>query len=161
MIVRVISHLRANVIAYVALGFSTLGLGGGAYAAMSLPANSVGSRQIQKHSIDPVKFDPRAIGGSVRDWAQVSAQGAIVSASRRARDNGVALDGDYVISWGDTFSTRCVAIATPLATVGLLSASTGFANARIVSARPTVVWVETFNAQGTPAPAAFSLAIIC
>jgi hypothetical protein len=128
---------------------------------MSLPANSVGSRQIQNHSIDPVKFDRRAIGGTVRDWAQVSAQGTITSANRHARDNGVPPDGDYVITWGDTFSARCIAITEPLATVGLLSATTGFANARIVSANPTVVWVETFNAQGKPSPAAFSLAIIC
>lgn len=161
MIIRLLEHARSNAIAYAALCLSTLALSGGAYAAFSLPANSVGARQIRNHSIDPVKWNPRTIGGSVRHWAQVNAQGKIVSASSRARESGIPPDGDYVISWSDTFSNRCIPVATVLGTAVTLGPTSGFANARIIGAHPTAVWVSSYNAQGTPAPAAFSVVVVC
>lgn len=161
MILRIISHMRSNSIAYVALLFSMLALGGGAYAAVALPANSVGARQIRNHSIAPIKFNTHAIGGTVLHWAQVRADGTLASSSSRATDNGVAQDGDYLISWGGTFSPRCIPVVTTIGTGGLLSAPTGFANARIVAGHPTRVWISTYTAQGQPSPAAFSLAVIC
>ena len=41
-----------------------------------------GSRQIQNHSITPVKFNQSMIGGSVRYWARISAGGKIVASSQ-------------------------------------------------------------------------------
>ena len=73
---RIVSHLRGNAVAYLAL---FVALGGTSYAAFSLPANSVGTRQIRRHSITPVKLDPGKIGASVRAWA---------SESRSARISG-------------------------------------------------------------------------
>lgn len=64
MQLRVIDHLRSNVVAYLALCCSMLALSGGAYAAIVLPANSVGARQIRKGSITPSKFNRTTIGGS-------------------------------------------------------------------------------------------------
>lgn len=161
MIPRIVNHARSNVIAYVALVFSMLALGGGAYAAAMLPPNSVGARQIRNHSIAPIKFNPHAIGGSVLHWAQVGANGTLASSSSRATDNGVPHDGDYLISWGDTFSARCVPVVSVIGTAGLLSPPTGFANARTLTGHPTRVWVSTYTAQGQPSPAAFSLAVLC
>jgi hypothetical protein len=120
MIIRLLDHARSNAIAYTALFLSTLALAGGAYAAVSLPANSVGARQIRNHSIDPVKFNPSTIGGSVRHWAQVNAKGKIVSSSSRAQDSGVPRDGDYLITWSDTFPNRCTPVVTVLGTSRLL-----------------------------------------
>jgi len=161
MIIRVVEHARSNAIAYAALCLSTLALAGGAYAAMSLPANSVGARQIRNHSIDPVKWNPRTIGGSVHHWAQVDAQGKIVSSSSRAKDNGIPPDGGYLISWSDTFSARCIPIVTVLGPSAILGAASGFANARVVGGHPTRVLVTTYNPQGMPTPAAFSVVVVC
>ena len=161
LIVRLLHHARSNVIAYVALTMSFLALAGGAYAALSLPPNSVGARQIRNHSITPVKLDPSAIGGSVRHWAQVNGDGTIASSSSRAKDTGVAPDGDYVITWSDTLPPRCIPVATVLGTTALLGPATGFANARITGSHPTRVWVSTYDAQGASKPESFSLAVIC
>ena len=77
---RVLNHLRSNVVAYVAL---FVALGGTSYAAISLPAGSVGNRQLKNHSITPVKLDRGSIAGYVRDWAEIDPSGQLV-ASRPA-----------------------------------------------------------------------------
>ena len=161
MFVRLLHHARSNVIAYIALAMSFLALAGGAYAALSLPANSVGARQIRNHSITLVKLDPSSIGGAVRHWAQVNADGTVARSSSPAQDTGVAPDGDYLITWSDTLPAGCVPVATVLGTATLLSPATGFANARITGSHPTRVWVSTYNAQGVSKPVPFSLAVIC
>jgi hypothetical protein len=74
---------------------------------------------------------------------------------------GNAAQGGYVVSWSDTFSNRCIGVATPVAPTALLGPSSGYANARVTGAHPTSVWVDTYNAQGQPSSAAFSLAVIC
>ena len=65
---RLISHLRSNLVGWIAL---FVALGGTGYAAIGIPRNSVGSAQLRNHSITPVKFNPKSIGGSVRAWAIV------------------------------------------------------------------------------------------
>ena len=59
MMNRVVQHIRSNVVAYVAL---FVALGGTSYAALKLPANSVGTKQIKNHSITPIKLDPSKTG---------------------------------------------------------------------------------------------------
>jgi hypothetical protein len=158
---RLLDHVRSNVVAYIAVAMSFLALTGGAYAALSLPANSVGTLQLRNHSITPVKLNPGAIGGSVRHWAEVNAGGGIVTSSSRARDTGVPPDGDYLITWSDTLPARCVPIATVLGTASLLSPAAGFAKVRLTGTRPTRVWVSTYNPQGVSTPEPFSVAVIC
>ena len=59
MVARVRSGLTyANVMATVAV---FLALGGGAYAAFTLPANSVGSKQLRKRAVTPSKVAPATI----------------------------------------------------------------------------------------------------
>jgi hypothetical protein len=54
MLSRICSHLTyANVVATIAL---FMALGGGAYAAIKLPANSVGTKQIKKKAVTPQKL---------------------------------------------------------------------------------------------------------
>ena len=166
--IRLLNHARSNLIGYIAL---FVALAGTSYAALHAPAGSVGTRQLRNGavtarklangSVTPAKLDGRTLGGSVQHWAQVNRDGTIASSSGHARNNGVSQDGDYVITWSDSFSSRCGAIATPQGGSGLLSPSAGTANTRIVGRHPTVVWVTTYNAQGKPSPAAFSLAVIC
>jgi hypothetical protein len=165
---RLLSHARSNAIGYLAL---FVALGGTSYAVVSLPAGSVGTRQLRNEavttkklangSITQAKLDPGAIGGTIRHWARVDADGTIVSSSGHAQNNGIARDGNYVISWSDSFSNRCIAVATSRATGSILSPPSGYANTNLVGKHPTAVVVNTYNARGQPSPAAFSLAVIC
>ncbi len=45
---RLTGHMRHNVVAYLAL---FIALGGSSYAAIKLPANSVGAKQIKKDAV--------------------------------------------------------------------------------------------------------------
>jgi hypothetical protein len=109
---RVLNHARNNLVAYLAL---FVALGGTSYAAVRLPANSVGSRQLKNHSITPVKFSRGAIGGYVRLYAEVS-DGVVITASPSARVTswnggpGGIIGG--TVEWRASVSDRCVALAT-------------------------------------------------
>ena len=79
----ILRYFRSNAVAFLAL---FIALGGVGWAATSLPAGSVGARQIKNHSITPVKFNQSMIGGSVRYWARISAGGKIVASSAQGAD---------------------------------------------------------------------------
>ena len=83
---RALRHVRQNVVAYLAL---FVALGGTSYAAITIPRNSVGANQIRNHSIDPVKLNKASVGGFVRLWARVDADGKLIASSPAA----------HVISW--------------------------------------------------------------
>ena len=55
---RVSQHLRRHIVAYLAL---FLALSGGAYAAVKLPANSVGTKQLKNKAVTPAKLAPSTI----------------------------------------------------------------------------------------------------
>ena len=168
MIKRLVSHARSNAVGYVAL---FVALGGTSYAATSLPRGSVGaaqlrngavtSRKVADGAITPVKLNRRMIGGSIRHWARVGATGSVLASSGRAQVRGAPGQGGYVISWRDTFSRSCAAVATPSGDSIVLGPSPGYASTFIFGAQPTSVTVDTYNAQGQPSPAAFSVAVIC
>jgi hypothetical protein len=135
-----------------------LSLAGASYAALELPAGSVGARQLKNHAITPVKFDSTVIGGSVRHWAQVDAQGSVITASGSAR---AARGGNQIeVNWGDKFSARCVALSTVR---GHGDAQVGTVEAFIEpqGTHPTVVIVTGSNATGQPAAQPFYVAVIC
>ncbi len=151
---RVLDHLRQHALAAVALVCSLLSLAGASYAALRLPARSVGARQLRNHSITPVKLDPRAIGGSVRAWAKVNAQGRVISSSGRVRVQHPPTSSDYIFRWQHKFSVRCIALAT-VSTDG----PDGFAEAETfgnVGAK-----VRTFDGQGRLAIRRVSVGVIC
>ena len=147
---RIINHVRSNVIAYLALCCSLLALAGGAYAAVKLPANSVGARQIRNNSITPPKFNHDAIGGTILHWAQVDASGRIVSGSRGARELFPLNDqGAFEVAWGDTIPQRCTVVTTLLRTD---TPSPGFISAVKASiGKRTAVIVNTYDTSGVRA----------
>lgn len=161
---RVIRHLRGNLIAYLAL---FVALGGTSYAAASLPAGSVGNRQIRNQSIDPDKFNSRFIHGSVRLWASVNASGRVVGGGRGVKvvPQG-SIAGDYLIS-----PAHKSAIATPrrcaaIASVDDRSTTPGFADAEVSTfpgnkATPWQVIVQTFGSGGIPASLPFDVVVVC
>jgi hypothetical protein len=73
MMSSVLRHLRRNVIAYAAL---FVALGGTSYAAIKLPANSVGTRQLKKGAVTAAKIKTHSLlakdfkAGQLRSGAQ-------------------------------------------------------------------------------------------
>ncbi len=103
---RVLNHLRSNVVAYLAL---FVALGGTSYAAISLPAGSVGNRQLKNHSISPIKFDRGSIAGYVRDWAEIDPSGQLVASRPNAHLVGWGETGAFpggIVNWGTGDSAR-------------------------------------------------------
>jgi hypothetical protein len=155
---RLLAHVRSNAIAYLAL---FIALGGTGYAAMNLPANSVGTKQIRNGSIQPAKLDRKLIAGSVRAWALVSASGRVLAGEGQPTvqlGTGPGSTGRYFVTWKTAPMVRCAAIGTVAADNGV----PGFVLAS-VEGRPsrTTVEVEVYNAQGQDAALPFSIAVLC
>lgn len=151
---RLVILARHNAIALAAL---FVALGGTSYAAISLPANSVGTRQIKGHSISPNKFQRNSIAGYVRDWARISGAGTVTASRPRAHtvrwnSNGPGSGG--TITWGRQMPSSCFALAT----VQYGSTLTSDASAMVLptGSRPAGVLV-LLSAPGTPV----NVAVIC
>lgn len=111
---RLINHLRSNVVGYVAL---FIALGGTSYAAVSLPAASVGSRQLRNHSVGASKLDPGSIGGYVRYWAQIGGDGRIIASRPKAHLVGWQVappSGTFggLVGWMKPIPSNCFTLAT-------------------------------------------------
>jgi len=150
---RILKHLRANTVAYLAL---FVALGGTSYAAFSLPANSVGTRQLKNHSITPVKFDSGKIGASARYWALLAPGGHLVA----ARPRGAKLSGwdptfaGGILEW-NTLSSNCFALAT---------GDSGFVWASVLpgAGSHASVHFDAFNTAGQPDPnERVTIAVLC
>jgi hypothetical protein len=163
---RVLKHLRGNAVAYLAL---FVALGGTSYAAVNLPAGSVGNRQLRNGAVtnkkiangavSPAKLNGKDISGSVAMWARISASGTVVASRPHAQILGwTAVDAAGHITWGRAISAGCFSLAT-VDGVG----AEGFATvATLNRPHPTAsVFVGTFNPSGQPAPEPVNVAVIC
>jgi hypothetical protein len=147
---RILPHLRSNVVAYLAL---FVAMGGTSVAAVGL-AN---------HSIDPVKLNPRNIGGYVREWASVAANGHVTASGGRVTvrvQPGGELPGRYYFTWHTKLTSACTVTG---------SVDTGSGNAPgyvtagfsgVPKSNPTSIAV-TYNAQGQPIPQPFDVELVC
>ena len=72
MLPKLVAHLRQHILAALALVCSLLSLGGASYAAFSLPAGSVGTRELKNRAITAAKLDPTSVAASIRAWANLS-----------------------------------------------------------------------------------------
>jgi hypothetical protein len=175
---RLTDHLRANVIGYLAL---FVALGGTGYAALSIPRNSVGTRQLRNGAITPVKLG-KGIAGSVRAWAIVGPDGKVIAGGGRPHVLAPLGRGVYTIDWGVPIPNTCATIATvekraalgPTETVplpggnGMVPVIAGFISQvetiggsdRSGNTTPTTDLL-TFNQAGQLAPLPFDVAVIC
>ena len=118
----IVGHVRRQAVAYLAL---FVALGGTGYAAVSVPAHSIGSRQLRSgavgtgqlknHSVTAVKLAAGSIAGYVRDYAQVNGQGQLVASRPSAQligwvTNGPSLGG--IIQFERSIPASCFALAT-------------------------------------------------
>jgi hypothetical protein len=126
---RALNHFKSNVIAYLAL---FVALGGTSYAAASLGAGSVGTRQLRNHSVSPIKLQKGSIAGYVADWAQIDEGGHVIASRPHAHIVDWASTGfspGGIVSWGRAIPRTCFALATTTSS----SPSKAFASADIVS----------------------------
>jgi len=173
---RFIAHLRSNLVGWIAL---FVALGGTGYAAVSIPRNSVGAAQIRNRSITPVKLNPSSIGGSVRAWAIIRANGSVLASSRKPVSFAGAVPGSYVIQWPVKLPRTCATIAnvderspdqTPiqLPNGSGASAAIGYASNVDTETIPggtgrkiSETTLDMFNQSGELAPMTFDIAVIC
>jgi hypothetical protein len=111
MLLRPLRHIRNNLVGYIAL---FVALSGTSYAAFSLPAGSVGSRELKNRAITAVKLNPTSVAASVRAWANLTWAGSWhVQASSSDIHVTTTATGETV-SWRRTrFATNCMASVTP------------------------------------------------
>lgn len=160
---RLLSHLRANVVAYLAL---FVALSGTSYAMTQLPPGSVGGRQLKNHSIDPVKLNQRYIGGYVRAWATINANGSVVASSGRPTVKMVPFvpPGRYIIVWNTKPKARCGAIASiDGGGIGTSGPLPGYAIPETATSPVSgvEVAVATYNSQGHAAALPFDVVLAC
>ncbi|HWF73133.1 MAG TPA: hypothetical protein VG186_07300 [Solirubrobacteraceae bacterium] len=174
---RLIGHLRANVIGYIAL---FIALGGTSYAAISIPRGSVGTAQLRNHAVTPVKLG-KGITGSVRAWAIVAPNGKVIAGGGKPRALVSVPGGDYTIDWGVPIPKTCATVANveprgalgPTETVttpsgGAVNVIAGYASQvetiggsdRSGATTPTTNLL-TLNQIGQLTPLPFDVAVIC
>lgn len=166
---RILNHIRDNIVAYIAL---FVALGGTSYAAWSLPAGSVGTRQLRNGavtsnkianaSITPAKLAGSAIGGSIRHWASISVDAKAIAGSRGVSVSG-GNGGVYRVSWGDRFSSRCAVLTSSPGVVGHVPIADSIGTQMIQPAGQhgvTVVWVFPYSGGGS-INAPFYVAVLC
>ena len=167
---RILTHLRNNIVGYLAL---FVALGGTSYAAASLPAGSVGAAQIRNRAIDPAKLDPSVITGSVRAWAVVGSAGHVIAGGGKPHVGNPAVPGSYEIRWGVKVGSRCSTVATidgghsptteriPIAGNPSAAVTAGYAVTDMSGGAHSTTFVSTFNQQGALTPLGFDVAVVC
>jgi hypothetical protein len=146
---------RHHVIAaYLALFVS---LGGTAYAALNIPAGSIGARELRNHSITPVKLDPRAIGASVRYWAIVDPTGHVAASRPRATTSNWGGGSGYV-TWGHAIPSGCLSLATVGGIASPEGLQQGFASAFAEGSKVTVF---TFSPSGAADAKRVQIVVLC
>ena len=167
-----LNYVGRHAIAILALTCSLLALAGASYAALNIPAGSVGARELKNDSIDFTKFNHKLINGAVRAWAIVGASGRLIAGGGKpsvGRDP--ALPAQYVILWGVNLPPACATVAnintnhSPITegpptnlTAGYAVVGNGFTGK---GRRNNRTVVETFDQAGTWRPLGFYLAVIC
>jgi hypothetical protein len=111
---RTLAYLRHHALAALALVCSLLSLAGASYAAFSLPAGSVGGRELRNRAVTAAKLNPTSIAASIRAWADLTWSGTWrVKASSGDIHVTTASIGE-VVSWRHTrFPASCMASVTP------------------------------------------------
>ena len=155
---RILEYLRAHALAAAAFVCSILALASSSYAAFTISGS-----QLRNHTINPSKFNPKYINGSVRAWAIVAPNGDVIRGKGGPTVTPLAGDpGGYGIRWAVKVR-RCATNATvdfsssPPTRPGYAVASTGNAPN---GGNETVV--QTFaGTMANRAPAGFDVVVIC
>lgn len=154
---KAIAHFRGNVIGYLAL---FVALGGTSYAAMSLPANSVGTRQLRNGAVTAGKLNGRSIAGYVAFWAQIDGSGHVLASSKSATTSGWASAGLGTITFRGKLPTNCLALADVTNELGTGGGWVADTQSGPVAGK-TGISVAMRNGSGQAAPEPIVVADIC
>jgi hypothetical protein len=96
----------ALIVAVVAL---IVALGGGAYAAISVPKNSVGTKQLKDGAVTPSKVKARQ-GSLVRGFATIDSDGTVIKKGGSVVSVTHQSDGPYCFDLGASVTTAVVSL---------------------------------------------------
>ena len=161
MSLRPLHHIKSNAVAYIAL---VVALSGTSYAAITLPAGSVGTRQLKDRAITAAKLNPTSVAASIRAWATLTWSGAwrvrASSADIRVRRT---TQGE-VVTWAHTrFPRSCMASVTPIITAPGTNGSSSIDGYVTTSFEPQVGFLEIdgLGSQGTYQVQNVNVLIVC
>ncbi len=166
---RPLRHIRNNAVGYIAL---FVALGGTGYAALSLPANSVGTRQLRNSAVTSRKIakgavaasalDPKSIAGHIADWAQIRADGKVTASHPKASvsmsDPGRGL---FRVSWNRSIPSGCVAVANPTNVPIVVGSATASVLGLGGQNSAHSLLVSTFDSGGNNVPENVNVLVIC
>jgi hypothetical protein len=183
MLTRVIDNPRvANTVAFLALFIALGGLGSGAYAAITLHANSVGATQIKTGAVHSAEIYDHGVllkdinpsarkalhgqtgpagpagpagASAVKHFAAFSSAGAPLLGDSKGGGRDQAI-GTYDVAFADS-----VAACVPVATLGTTDGTTVPPGRITVSKAGDRVAVQTYDAAGNPADLPFQLIVAC
>jgi hypothetical protein len=163
-----LKHLKSNFVAYAAL---FVALAGTSYAATNLPAGSVGTRQLRNGSVTAAKLAKGAvnasslnsatIAGHIAMWAQIRADGHVVSSSPHATVVPFGVVGLERVTWPRSVSLRCIAVANAVNVGPLTTAGTANATGPYPRRGSTAFVISTFNGGGVLTPEPVNVVVIC
>jgi hypothetical protein len=111
----VLAYLRHHALAALALVCSLLSLAGASYAAFSLPAGSVGTRELKNRAVTAAKLNPTSVAASIRAWANLRWNGAWLVQASTSDIRVTTVAGGEVVNWRHTrFPRDCMASVTPI-----------------------------------------------
>jgi hypothetical protein len=166
---RLLHHIRSNAIGYAALFIS---LGGTSYAAIAIPAGSVGTRQLRngavtgnklaKNAVSAANLNPSSIAGHIADWAQIRADGHVTSSRPKASVSVTdPTRGLFRVSWHRSIPSGCIAVANPTNVPTVLGSASASAFGLGGQNSATSLLVSTFDASGNNVPVNVNVVVIC
>jgi len=149
-----------------------IALGGSSYAALAIPAGSVGTRQLRKGAVTSSKLakqavtaanlDPASIAGHIADWAQIRADGHVTTSSPKATvTSSDPTRGLYQVSWHRSIPARCIAVANPVNVAPLTAQATADTFGPTGQGQSSHIVVSTFDSGGNNVPENVNVVVIC